>query len=262
VFYVESAGGQPPAHFGGLKAHPEVGDLPQALVFVGHQIDDGQSSPLAEGPPGFGQGVGGSGDVVQDHAGQHRVHLAVAYGKVFQVSQPEVATSGVVACRGAGHVEHRRRRVAGDHPVGPLQQGGQQHPRAGAQVEDRAAALRQQRQRHLSVEGAVEGGVAQVGAVGTAVEKAPHLLPARFDRSFEALHVRVVLRRRWREMRLCPMRRISITSLTFRGERASRRIRRRRVSSASALWICNRSDMTRVKLPVGQAKVKYQYFLI
>ena len=52
-----------------------------------------------------------------------------------------------------------------------------------------------------------------------------------------------------------------MTSLTLRGDLESRRNRRRRVSSANALWICRRSDMEG-KIPEISRKVKYQDLLI
>ncbi len=132
MLHIEAASLQPAAHLGGLKPEPQVRQLTQALVFVARQIDDGQLAPVPEGPAGFLQGDGGCRHMVQDHAGHDRIGLAVADGQVFEIAEAEVAAFDVGASRNARQVEHSRRGVDGDHPVGSLEQRREQQPRAGA----------------------------------------------------------------------------------------------------------------------------------
>lgn len=126
MFYIKATGLEPAAHFGGLKAKPQIRQFPQAFVFMPGQIDDGQLTAGAKSAPGLDQRHRRCRYVVQYHARHDGIHFAVSHGQVLKITEAEVATIHIDASRGAGEIQHGRRRIDSDHPVGPFQQGWQQ----------------------------------------------------------------------------------------------------------------------------------------
>lgn len=153
VFHSKTTGLQPAAHLGGLESEPQIGQLAQALIFVSCQVDDGQFTSRTQGTPGLLQSDGGGRNVVQNHTCHDRVGLAVAHRQMLEVAESKFAPTDLRASRDPGEVQHRRRRIDCDHPVGALQQRRQEQSGAGTQIENRLTAFRQQRQRHLAVVG-------------------------------------------------------------------------------------------------------------
>ena len=119
--------GEPAADLDRPEAEPQISmRLTHGFVFVLGQIDDGEASPWRQGPPGFFDRRLRSGHVMQHHASDDSVDFTVSDGQVFEVAKAEVATiNSRLACSLPRQLQHRRRRIDGDHLLRPLQQGRQ-----------------------------------------------------------------------------------------------------------------------------------------
>ena len=158
------------------------------------EVDDGDLTTRLEGAPGFFDRRLRTWHMMQDHAGDDGIHLAIGDGQMFEVSQPEVAAiDGSLAGRLPRQLQHGGGGVDGDDLVGPLQQGRQHQSRTSTQIQDTLEACRQHRQGQLSVCVTIRTETfACFTVVGQTVEEGECLPATALDRFFEALHVMLI----------------------------------------------------------------------
>ena len=122
--------------------------------------------------------------MVQNHTSYDQVDLLVRYWQIPQVAQAKLATHRFFTDRLARHIEHRRRRVDGDHALDPLEQIRQQQTRARAHIQRFFSVLGQEVQRYLAIDVAIKTVRLQFAGILNAVKESAGLFPAALNDGF------------------------------------------------------------------------------